>query len=764
MTAHNLRLPPTPLLGRDHDVAFASQLLERDEVRLLTLLGPAGVGKTRLALAVADRLRDDYPHGVWFVDLAPLDTPQSVVQAIARELGIRETRGRSLLQRLVRVLADQVVLLVLDNYERVRDAASLVADILAACPAVKILATSRAPLSLRWEHRYAVAPLDLPIPQRFRDPRRLDRPLPAAMDFFVARARAVQPDFALTAANAAAIAELCVRLDGLPLALELAAARSHVLAPQALLTSCAWLPTLSWPAADLPARQQSLRAAIDWSYALLDDAERALFRHLGVFVGGCTPEAAAAVAGDGGAAGVLDSLQGLVEQSLVEAPGAGDKIPRFRLLGVMREFALAQLAASGELAPAQERHAAYYLDLVERAAAALLGPERGDWVRRLDQEHDNLRAALDWAIAHEAPEVELRLVAALGHFWWTRGLLREGRRRLEGALARDGGGPSRPRAKALIEYTIPLMWQGDYDRARQAAEEALAIGRALGDGRASAESLVYLAWLADAEGDDDRASRLYAAALTESRLAHDAWSGALARMNLGGLRLHQKAIDEAESLLTEGLRLGREAGDIRLSAILLTALSRVACERGDFDAAVPALTEALVLCRRACDLRATYLAAVAAARLAVSRGGADRAAALLAALGLQHEIDRPTPSRAAVPLPPWPRAAVREVLAASPFAATWAQGESSALHQLVEEALAALTEVRADPDPAAGDLSERERDVLRLVAAGLPNKQIAQMLSLSERTVKAYLTSAMNKLGADNRAQAAVVAVQQQLL
>jgi predicted ATPase/transcriptional regulator with XRE-family HTH domain len=394
-----LPLAPTPFVDRVAERQMVVDLLRGDAVRLLTITGPGGVGKTRLALEVASELQDAFPDGIRFVDLAPLRSPELVLPAVARALNVQEHGRQPLLATLQTYLQAPKLLLMLDNFEHVLAATPRLAELLAACPGLKLLVTSRSRLRLRWEHTLTLAPLPVPDPQTPQTMEALAA-LPAVA-LFVERARASNPTFALTAANQPAVAALCRHLEGLPLALELAAARANVLAPAQMLT---WaehrLPVLGWDAPDLPSRQQSLRATLEWSYALLTEAEQALFRRLAVFADGWTLEAAEAVT-EPWELGLdpLDGLTRLSDASLVQVRQSEDEEPRFTLLETVREFALEQLQASGERTALERRHAAYYLVLAERATPALKGAEQAVWSLRLQREHANLQAALGWAIS-----------------------------------------------------------------------------------------------------------------------------------------------------------------------------------------------------------------------------------------------------------------------------------------------------------------------------------------------------------------------------
>lgn len=485
----NLPTPSTPLVGRDAERAAVAARLRHADVRLLTLTGAGGVGKTRLALAVAGDLLERFEDGVFFLDLSPTADPDLVPSMIARVLEVGEAGRRPLIERLVEHLGERSLLLVLDNAEQVLGAAPLVAGLLAACPRLKVLVTSRAALRLSGEHEHPVPPLQLPDPTDPPDPESLARC--EAVALFVQRARAARPEFEITPANAPSVAELCARLDGLPLAIELAAARVKVLSPPALLARLGRrLCLLTGGARDLPARQQALRNTMDWCYDLLAPAEQVLFARLAVFVGGCTLEAAEAVAGAGDEAApdVLDGLALLVDQSLLRQVEGPDGEPRFTMLETVREYAAERLEAGGDADVWRRRHADYYLALAEQAAPELVGPRQGAWLDRLEREHDNLRAALSWALERDEQTLGLRLVAALGHFWRVRGHLNEGQGWFERLLSRWPDAPAHARAEALSAAGNLAHARDDYGRAAY-HEASRSLRRALEDARGAAQSL-----------------------------------------------------------------------------------------------------------------------------------------------------------------------------------------------------------------------------------------------------------------------------------
>jgi predicted ATPase len=466
----NLPAQPTPLIGREREVADVTALLRRGDVRLVTLTGPGGTGKTRLGFQIAAELLDDFAEGTYFVDLAPISDPDLVASVIAQTLGARETGGRPLVELLNTYLREKHLLLLLDNFEQVLSAAPLVAGLLAAAPRLKVLVTSREVLHLRSEKEFPVPPLELPDPQHPKEIETLSQY--AAVQLFIARALDVKPDFAVTNQNAPALAEVCARLDGLPLALELAAARIKLFSPEALLARLnSRLAVLTGGPRDLPERQQTLRNTIEWSYNLLDAGEQTLFRRLSIFVGGCTGDAVEAVCNPDGdlPLEVIDRLAALLDKSLLKQLEGSDGAPRFMMLETIREYALERLAASGETEVLRRRHAECFLALAETAEPQFHGSDQRLWLDRIEIEHDNLRAALAWSLegqraTPQSPDDQLRsalglrLAAALWQFWDRRGYAPEGRRWLERTLAADRGTATPGRLKALVVASMLAAW------------------------------------------------------------------------------------------------------------------------------------------------------------------------------------------------------------------------------------------------------------------------------------------------------------------
>jgi predicted ATPase/class 3 adenylate cyclase len=566
---HNLPVQPTPLIGREQEVASACGLLLRSEVRLVTLTGPAGVGKTRLGLQVAAELADQFANGVFAVFLAPVRDPELVVSALSQTLGVTDMGTQPPLTLLKGALKDRHLLLLLDNFEQVVEAALVVADLLSACSWLKVLVTSRVVLHVRAEHEFVVPPLSLPNLKRLPELVALSQY--EAVALFIERALAVKPDFAVTNANAPAVVGICARLDGLPLAIELAAARVKYFPPQTLLARLEQgLAILVGGARDLPARQQTLRGAFAWSYDLLSPEEQALFRRLAVFVDGCTWEAAEQVCTAAGQldGDILEGLASLVDKSLLRQEESTEGVARFWMLQVLREFGLEALAGAGESEVTRQAHALYYLALAEEVEPHLRGAGQVRWLTRLEQEHENLRAAHTWLLERaslqhgmEQADQALRLGAALAHFWRIRGYLREGRSFLEQALASSAGVAAAVRVKALLAAGELASDIGDLERAELLSGESLALSQEGGDKHGMAASLVVLGRIAY-----DRSAYATARARLEEAAAlfwevGDSWSRGRCLTLLAFISNAQGEYTQARLLLEESLGIYRALGD-----------------------------------------------------------------------------------------------------------------------------------------------------------------------------------------------------------
>jgi non-specific serine/threonine protein kinase len=627
-TVSNLPVQTTPLVGREQDLAELTALLRDGSVRLLTLTGFGGTGKTRLSLEAASAVQEEFDR-VILVDLAPVQDPEHVGTTIARELGAEIPPGGSAVEAVRDRLGSADVLLVLDNFEQVLPAAALVAELLAAVPSLRVLVTSQAPLRVRAETEFAVRPLGLPADVDPADIAGLSAS--PAVALFVDRARAVRADFGLTADNAEAVAAICTGLDGIPLAIELAAARVKLLSPQALRSRLERrLELLTGGAADLPARQRTLRGAIDWSYGLLDATEQAVLSRLGVFVGGCSLEAAGAVAGgpsDLDLGGTVDALASLVDKSLVRQVDAADGEPRFSMLETIREYALDKLEERGEAVEVRRLHAERLLELAETAEPELARVNQASWFDRLDEENGNLRAAQARSLEDGRIELCLRLAGALIRYWSIRGLMAEGRERLVQALASPAASdaPAPVRAKAEFAAGYAALGLGDFADAESQFARSLELGA--GDEAAEAAARAQLAWLGMTRGDDGGGPALELAteSLRQARAVDDKRTASGALNTLAALALRRGEPDEALALMEEALALRRGLGDKRLVANSLLELARARLARHELPYAEPLLDEGLTLAREIGDTWSSSVALAGLGRLRLLEDDPGRA-------------------------------------------------------------------------------------------------------------------------------------------
>ena len=593
---NNLPAQTTPFIGREYAIRAIKEHLSSANVRLLTLAGVGGTGKTRIALQTAADMVDEFEHGVFFVPLAALSDPALVLPTIAQAFAVREVAGRLLQEQLKDYLREKQLLLVLDNFEQVIDAAPLVTDVLTAAPRLKVLVTSREVLRLSGETDYPVPPLELPDPKRLPPLERLTQY--EAMALFIERAVAVKPTFAVTNENAPAVAEICHRLDGLPLAIELAAARVRVLPPQRMLVELSHrLSFLMGGARNLPARQRTLRGAIDWSHDLLARDEQKLFRRLAVFVGGCSLEAIEAVCNVENDVHILETVESLVGKSLVKQTEVRGE-PRFAMLETIREYAGERLIAADDEKRVRRRHRDYFLALAEEAEPKLLGAEQAEWLRRLEEEHENLRAGLHWSLVEAGSTSGFRLCGALLRFWWTRGHLSEGREWCARLLGKAGGEePTPERAKALNAAGALAHYQSDYPATQALNEESLAIKRELGDRSGIAVSLTNLGNVAYQQGDFASAQALYEESVAIVRELGDRWGIAGSLNSLGNVGFAHGELASARARYEESLAIMRELGDRVGIAKSLNNLGNVAFEQGEFASARAQYEESLAIRR-----------------------------------------------------------------------------------------------------------------------------------------------------------------------
>jgi predicted ATPase/DNA-binding CsgD family transcriptional regulator len=763
---NNLPTQLSSFVGREKELAEVRRLLK--DTRLLTLTGAGGCGKTRLALAAADELVETFEDGVWLVDLAPLSDPSLVPQAIASAPGVREQPGRSLTETLSDYLASRKVLLVLDNCEHlIESCAELAEFLLRSCPGLWVLATSREALGIAGEVAWPVPSLSLPDLRRVPNIDSLSRYEAARL--FIDRAEAIKPTFALTEQNAPSVARICYRLDGIPLAIELAAARTKVLSVEEIserLDDCFGLLTTGNRTA-LP-RQRTLYATMVWSHELLSEQEQILFRRLSVFAGGFTLQAAEAVcAGDDLERNeVLDLLSHLVDKSLV-IMRENSTGTRYRLLETVRQYGRERLKESED--EVEQRHAGFFVGLAEEAEGELSGSDQARWLTLLQSEHDNLRAALSWSLGEKRNiELGVRLAAALWLFWFARGYLSEGRRWLENAVSQDGRAAPHARAKALNGAGWLATFQDEYGTAKMMIEEGLALYRELGDKEGIASSIAYLGFVAvlGQRTDVPLASLLEEAARLKPELK-DRRTVAYLLVLEGLIALGRGDLEQAVALNEEGLALYREISDALGVLACLWNIGLVKLAQGDYERSTTLLRESLRLAWELDHKLYIQYSIIGLAGLAASRARPVRAAQLWgAAEGMSETYGTQFPPAARTLIDHESRMAeARSQLDDATWSAAWEEGRGMSSERSIEYAL----EQETDPEPDAPEaypagLNAREVEVLRLVTTGLTNAEVAEKLFLSSRTVEWYLGSIYRKLGIHSRAEATRFAAEHHLL
>jgi predicted ATPase/DNA-binding CsgD family transcriptional regulator len=754
---HNVPAELSSFVGRERE--RETILLRLSKARLLTLVGPGGIGKTRLALRVAADVLANYAHGVWLVELASVTEPASVARAVASVVGVREASGRLLMPQVVEALRARQLLLILDNCEHLIDACTeLVHELLRGCAHVQVLATSREALGVPGEMRIRVPPLAVPGPTT--DPSELQAA--ESIQLFAQRAEAVSTTFVLDAETTPTIVEICRRLDGIPLAIELAAARVRLLSPSQMVPRLAdRFSLLSSPRRDRPVRQQTLRSTIAWSYDLLGHSDQALFRCLAVFAGGCSLDAIAALREGPSGVEVVRGIASLADRSLLEVIDvAGER--RVTMLETIREFALECVHAASEELVARDRHLAFFLALAETIDPQLHGSAQAEFADRLEREHENLRAAMSWSLRSEQPQLGLRLAIALRYFWKMHGHHREGRDWLQALLDRSAAvAPADVRGRALNALGYLEAMQAEYEPAEAHLEQGLHLGRQVADVAIVAFSRRYLGFIANARADFVAArEHLEHSFALYQEMGYEREAGAFS-LYLGDTALGERDYSRAERLFADSSVQLRQLGDTTLLPYPLRRLAQLALMRRDTERATRLCLESLALNRAVGDPQGIAACLVGLGAIAVTTLNPERAARLLgAADGLLASVETEL-------LPHDHRqyedalATARAQLGAVAFERAWASGRQLDADAAIADA---STEPRPRREPGLGKLTPREREVLRLVATGQTNSEIGAALVLSEQTVARHLANIYPKIGARRRADAVAFALRNGLV
>lgn len=811
--ASNLPKLLSSFIGREREVNEIKQRLATQ--RLVTLTGPGGAGKTRLALQTAHELRSDYRDGIWLAELAPVTNPDFVAQAITSQFNLREQPGHFPLAALIDYFSARTLLLILDNCEHVIAAcAELAENLLIACPSLYILATSREPLGVAGESVWNIPPLSLPQPQPWLDPGSTEKALPTyleseAVRLFIDRAGSVSSAFSLAPQNGPWIAEICRRLDGMPLAIELAAARVRALSVQQIAERLDdRFHLLTRGSRTAPLRHQTLEAAIDWSYMLLSELERKILQRLSVFSGGYTLHAAEAICAgnDIHKEEVLAQLSELIDKSLVNVT-QGENEARYWFLETIRQYAYQKLVDTGEEENMRNQHLNFFLAQADLANARLLGPEQLRWIAWFEAEHDNLRAALDWS--RRTPSVTekgLTLAVSMGYFWRMRGYLSEGRTHLLSmlALVAEDQYPL-TQAQALYHLAALAYLQSDYPATRTFGEKSLEILRMLGEPGelVFADMMTTLGELATEEGDYETAPRLFEEALVIFRKSGHKQGIGDALMNLGWAAMRTGRMQEAVEPLEEALAVFRETGNARSIGIVLGGLGELAIRQGRYGQAMGILEESLLLHQKAGGKWAMgtilgsmgwvalrqgafnemrkYLGDSIAVRMEIGdKGGIawclEKLGEAVTLLGqgapppgrgiLFRQGARNYGAAAALRLPihstidptdlsEYDRilSVLRIGLGDEEFENAWQNGKTTPLTEIIKDALA--FDVPAQTQSDEGGLSARERETALWIAQGLSNREIAEAMTVRVKTVETYITRILNKLGFDSRVQIA---------
>ncbi|MEA2574837.1 MAG: hypothetical protein QOH93_2135 [Chloroflexia bacterium] len=767
----------TPFVGRQREVAGVRDLLQSPDVRLLTLTGPPGIGKTRLAVQVVSGVVGRFPDGVYFVSLASVSRPESMVAHIAQALGLREMGNQPLLLRVQEHLRDKQLLLALDNLEQIEGPAATIGALFAACPLLKILATSRTRLQVYGEHEYRVPGMALPDQERLPGVHALSRV--EAVALFVQRAQAARADFKLTEANAEAVARLCVGLDGLPLAIELAAARTRSMTPQAMLSRLHHrLDLLGGGPQDLPLRHQTLREAIAWSYDLLTPDEQQLYRRLAVFYRGATTEAIRYITAfldveETWVTPVEELVESLHDKSLLTTQhdaghDAGEA--RFSMLETIREYASERLSESAELEPARKAHALFFQQLAVEQSEALLSTEGKAALHRLEMEHENVLAALGWCASTDDPEgvdVGLRLVNAMSSFWDLRGYLHEQHEQITAMLSRATQTTDKKAyARLLLAAGRSETMAGNEGRGKQYLEEGLSRLRDSGDTEGIVSALaalghttVHLDEIDAAEACFEECLAIHTASGNRRGIAHT-----LGRQ--ADLAMHKGDIDRARQKFSEALALAREVHAPILIADLLTGTGYVRAQEGEYDGAVEGLCEAIEIMQEMEAIQGIAYAVGVLGKAAYMQDRHEQAARVFAAASTLFD-------RCGLPLEPPLHTDpaeyrvylddLRGTLGERAFNSAWGKGRKLRVAEVLAEYRGTAVAEATESQPPAG-MTPREIEVLRLIAAGMTNSEAADALTVSPHTVNMHLRSIYGKLGVTSRSAATRFAVANNLV
>ena len=690
---HNLPAPITSFVGRQRELDEIASLLKLS--RLITLTGPAGTGKTRLALQVATQVAEDFAAGVNLVELAPLKNPALVVDAVARSLGVKEIEVQPIVESLKDYLRNRTLLLLADNFEHVIESAPLAAELLSACPGLKVLVTSREALGLYGEQEYPVEPLALP---------ELDRPEHLAtllqyesVSLFVQRAQAVKPDFSLTDENSTAVAEICVRLDGLPLAIELAAARAWIFSPQLLLEQLeSRFTALRGRLHSQPTHHVTLLAAITWSYDLLDEAEKLLFARLSVFRGGCSIEAAREICAQKLAIDILPGLESLLRKNLLRQIEGTEGELRFDMLETIHEYARDQLDRRGKTSELRSRHAEYFAALVEQLRSGSRGgPNQLQRLDQLETEHDNIRDALEWSLGGNNPIPGLRLVGGLGHFWFRKGHYAEARRWTSVALDSDARFDAPPPVQAALLHAAGVVahFSDERDKGKQLHLEALDLYRELGDKLETGWLLIYLGAQAFGQPDQYEEALAYVEeGLELLQRINDSAGIAQALHVIGELARHSGERERAIEVFMEGLSIARKLGDVLREILILDSLTYIAIYDDDVEKAAALSHEAFALTIEVDHQPHIPAAIAAAAAVSMAEGNPDRAARLIGASHAMFEAHGFTPRPSDMPDISRTMSMVQHALGSASFEAAWAEGQEMSMEKTIDYALSGASD------------------------------------------------------------------------